>query len=237
MTTIIKAKELIIKGEENILELPENLKEQVSIYWNEQKRQHPGMFNGPVYSVLDMENNNGEITLECALSDYANYKYSEIHDLGEFACRNLYAGCLLKSCEGKYIVALNGAGSEFTGKIQFIGGAMDPEDKDEVTGKLDPLITAMRELEEEAGKEIRNSIKNVGETYLITNGRKYGIGTVLQSSMSADELTAALGRFKDSTHNNEIDNLVAFGKENKDELENYVNRQDIGVVEFLKEAL
>ena len=54
MTTIIKAKELIIKGAENILELPENLKEQVSIYWNEQKMQHPGMFNGPVYSVLDM---------------------------------------------------------------------------------------------------------------------------------------------------------------------------------------
>ncbi|MBO4911588.1 MAG: NUDIX domain-containing protein [Butyrivibrio sp.] len=237
MATIIKAKELIIKGEDDMLELPMDVREDIAAYWREQTKLYPGMFNGPVYSVLNMENNDGNVVFECALSDYANYKYSEAHDLGQFACRNLYAGCLLKTSDGKCIVSLNGVGSEFTGKIQFIGGAVDPEDRDEVTNHLDPLITAMRELEEEVGTQIRNSIEGVGETHIITNEKKFGILTILQSELTADELLAAFEHFKESTHNNEIDCLFAFGKDNKDELEEYENRQDIGVVEFLRSIL
>ena len=76
MATIIKAKELIIKGEDDMLELPMDVREDIAAYWREQTKLYPGMFNGPVYSVLNMENNDGNVVFECALSDYANYKYT-----------------------------------------------------------------------------------------------------------------------------------------------------------------
>ena len=87
MTKIIPIKELILK-EVGAREMPKDIEEGVQVYWNELITKYLGMFNGPLYSVISMENEDGIVTLTCEPSDYAHYKYSEIKDLGEYACRN-----------------------------------------------------------------------------------------------------------------------------------------------------
>lgn len=241
--TIIAIKELNIL-ERTSREIPAEIGEEVERYWADLLEKNPGMFNGPVYSVWHMENKDGKVALECELSDYAHYKYSEIHDLGEYACRNMYAGCILVSSDGKLLVSLNGKDSEFVGKIQIIGGAVDPNDR--IIGgsfnsedrwkrhPLSPTVAALRELEEETGEEIRKSITEIGKTYLVTNGKKYGIHTVAYSKLESKEVLSAFEYFKKETGNNEIDKLISFGKEDMEKLKKYDNNQDIGVVDLLK---
>ena len=243
MTRIIPIKKLNIK-EVKKRELPKHIEEGIQNYWNELIEKYPGMFNGALFSVISMENNNGVITLTCEPSNYAHYKYSEIKDLGEYACRSTYAGCILVSADKKLFVSLNGVGSEFVGKIQGIGGVMDPDDRitgsdiywddNAKSGNLSPVVTALRELEEEVGKEIRDSITDIGKSYIVTNDGKYGIPSVFYSSLDAEEIYNAFDSFKKETGNNEVDKLVSFGKEDMDELEKYESSQDIGIVDLLK---
>ncbi len=243
MTKIIPIKELMIK-EVEAREMPKDIEEGVQVYWNELLAKYPGMFNGPLYSVISMENEDGIVTLTCEPSDYAHYKYSEIKDLGEYACRSMYAGCILVSSDKKLFVSLNGVGSEFVGKIQGIGGVMDPDDRiiggvvqgdgSTEAGQLSPLVTAIRELEEEVGKEIRDSIKDIGKSYLVTNDGKFGIPSVFYSSLDSEGIYRAFDSFKKETGSNEVARLVSFGKDDMEELKKYEQFQDIGIVDLLK---
>ena len=83
MTKIIPIKELKIK-ETAARELPKDIEEGVQVYWNELTAKYPVMFNGALYSVINMENDDGTVTITCEPSDYAHYKYSEIKDPGEY---------------------------------------------------------------------------------------------------------------------------------------------------------
>ncbi|WP_026490043.1 hypothetical protein [Butyrivibrio sp. XBB1001] len=232
MTKIIPIKELKIK-EVEARELPKDIEEGVHVYWNELTAKYPGMFNGALYSVINMENDDGIVTITCEPSDYAHYKYSEIKDIGEYACRSMYAGCILVSSDKKLFVSLNGIGSEFVGKIQGIGGVMDPSDRI-IAGKLSPLVTAFRELEEEVGKEIRDSVTDIGKSYLVTNDNKYGFPFVFYSSLDSETIQHDFDSFKKETGSNEVDRLISFGKDDMAELEKYESRQDIGIVDLLK---
>ncbi len=242
MATIIPMKEISII-EEPTRELPEDIREGIQNYWNELLTKYPRMFNGPVYSAQQLTDDDGKITLTCELSDYAHYKYSEVKDLGEYACRNTYAGCIVVSSDGEFFVSLNGEGSEFVGKIQIIGGVIDPYDRiidgdihgdNSQPNKLSPVVTALRELEEEAGAEIRDSITDIGKSYLVTNGQKYGIHTVVYSNLDSEAIYSAFETFKKETGNNEIDKLVSFDKSAPEKLQKYESSQDLGVIDLMK---
>ena len=241
MDTIIPIKEISIV-EETPRELPRDIREGMQDYWNELLAKYPRMFNGPVYSAQQLTDDDGKITLKCELSNYAHYKYSEIRDLGEYACRNMYAGCIVVSSDNEFFVSLNGEGSEFVGKIQIIGGVIDPSDRiiggainedNSQQNKLSPIVTALRELEEEAGAKIRNSITDIGKSYLVTNGQKYGIHTVVYSDLDSEAIYSAFENFKKETGNNEIDKPVSFSKDDPQKLQKY-SSQDLGVVDLLK---
>ena len=243
MSMIIPLKEINMI-EVTSRELPEDMEKGIRDNWSTLLTRYPGMFNGPVFSTVKMENDEGKVTLKCELSDYAHYKYSEIRDLGEYACRNTYAGCIVVSNDNRFIVSLNGEGSEFVGKIQIIGGVIDPYDRiiggaihegdNGEVNKLSPVVTALRELEEEAGSEIRNSITDIGRSYLVTNGKKYGIHTVVYSDLDSASIYSAFDSFKKETGNNEIDKMISFSIDAMEELQKYVSSQDLEVVNLLR---
>lgn len=268
MTTIIKTKKIAVIDTGRRLYLPPEVDDRIKQNWNELLKDRPWLFNGPVFSTVQMENNDGDITLKCEHSDYANYQLEQTVDLMEYGCKNTYAGCLLVSTDNEIFVSLNGTGSENEGKIQFIGGVIDPEDryesdlqsaedsKDSQVAedskdlqvaaasrgelpevRLDPIVTAMRELGEETGTAIRDSIVSTGATYLITDGTKYGIQTIFRSSMSSKEILAAFDAFKNASDNTEIASIISFGKENIDEIKKFENRHDIGVIDLVADVI
>ena len=257
MATIIKTKKITVIDTGRRMYLPPEIDEEIKSNWNELLEKLPWLFNGPVFSTSKMENNDGEVTLYCEHSDYANYQYYQTKDLGEYGCKNTYAGCLLVSSDQRYFLSLNGNGSENKGKIQFIGGVIDPEDLYEGAAggesadasqgassegklpevRLDPIVTARRELGEEAGTAIRDSIVSTGDTYLITNGKKYGIQTIFRSSMGSKEILAAFEEFKRASGNEEIAGLISFAKDNVEELKEYADRHDIGVIDLVTDVI
>ncbi|MCR5556205.1 MAG: NUDIX hydrolase, partial [Butyrivibrio sp.] len=155
-----------------------------------------------------------------------------------------YAGCIVVSTDNKFFVSLNGKGSEFVGKIQIIGGVIDPDDRiiggaihegdNGEINKFSPVVTALRELEEEAGSEIRSSITDIGRSYMVTNGKKYGIHTVVYSDLDSKSIYSAFDSFKEETGNNEIDKLISFSKDALEELQKYGSSQDLEVVNLLR---
>lgn len=89
-------------------------------------------------------------------------------------------------------------------------------------------------MEEEAGSEIRNSITDIGNSYLVTNGKKYGIHTVVYSNLDSKAIYSAFDSFKKETGNNEIDKLISFSINDLEELQKYDTSQDLEVVNLLK---
>ena len=55
--------------------------------------------------------------------------------------------------------------------------------------------------------------------------------------MSSDEILAAFEAFKNSSDNTEIARIISFGKENIDELKEYSERHDIGVIDLLTDLI
>ena len=51
--------------------------------------------------------------------------------------------------------------------------------------------------------------------------------------MSSDEILEAFEAFKNSSDNAEIARIISFGKENIEELKEYLERHDIGVIDLL----
>lgn len=73
METIIPIKELNIT-EVPKRELTEEISRGIQDNWSRLLVSYPRMFNGPVYSTLNMTNDDGKVTLKCELSDYSHYK-------------------------------------------------------------------------------------------------------------------------------------------------------------------
>lgn len=202
--------------------------------WLKLTEHYPSIFNGPNYCVEQIELFDEQITLTCSRSSYAHYRCGRVFDLGEEVCRNPYGAAYLVTKDGYLVVALQGGDSENEGKIQGIGGGMSAEDFQEDKYILDPEITALRELEEEAGKDIRNSIYKIEPGFLITDGIKFGMAAICYSDLEKHEMENAFTKFQIESNNHELDSLSFWNKENLDELAQYEEKQDLGVAQLIR---
>ena len=215
-------------------ELSEDTRKLVEQEWDILSAQYPNIYNGITYCVDELELVDNQITLKCSRSTYSHYRCGGKHDLGKDACRNPYGGIILITKDGYLVVPLQGGDSENEGKLQAIGGGMSPEDSVNNTNILDPEITALRELEEEAGIEIRKSIYKTAPGYLITDGSKFGMIAWGYSEMSKAEMDKCLKAFQNESGNKELDRLLFWNKDNLNDLTQYETKQDLGVVQFIR---
>ena len=215
-------------------EVSENTKRLIEIEWKKLTEQYSNIFNGPNYCVDQVELVDEQIIHKCSRSSYSHYRCSRIHDLGKDICRNPYGAVYLVTRDGYLVIALQGGDSENVGKIQGIGGGMSAEDTQMGNNILNPENTALRELEEEAGKEIRNSINRTEPGYLITDGIKFGIVTLAYSNMGKNEMEKSFLLFKEESGNNELDRLLFWNKETLEDIVQYETKQDLGVVQLIR---
>lgn len=215
-------------------ELSEATRNLIEQEWQKLIELHPGVFNGPTYCVDQIEMSDEQITLICSHSAYDHYRCSRSFDLGEEVCRNPYGAAYLVTKDGYLVVALQGGDSENEGKLQGIGGGISAEDFNEDEHILNPELTALRELEEEAGKEIRESIYKTEPGFLITDGIKFGMATICYSDLKKNEMEKLLTSFQTESNNHELDRLSFWNKENLDELVQYEEKHDLGVVQLIR---
>ena len=153
-----------IKFKDEILELPKILKEQISIFWKQSKKDNPSLFNGELICVSEYKETNKLIEIICKRTSYANHLYDERIGLPkEYGCHNLVVGCLLETSDNYYVLGEMASNTSVPNCLQIPGGNADNTDiKEEI---VDILNTLIRECKEEVNINLQD--KNMVDRFEI----------------------------------------------------------------------
>lgn len=137
---------VILKDE--IIELPEELKEKIRENFENILKTGVNVWDGEVLCVSDCNLKENEVEIICKKSSYSHYLYGErIGCQKEYECKNLSAGCLIETIDGYYVVGELDDTTSYPGMLQTTGGGVDK--KDIKNGKIDIEQTIKREAIEE----------------------------------------------------------------------------------------
>ena len=137
-----------IKFKDEILELPKDIKEQISIFWKQSKKDNPNLFNGELICVSEYKETNKLIEITCKRTSYAHHLYDERVGLPkEYGCHNLVVGCLLETSDNYYIIGEMASNTSVPNCLQIPGGNVDNTDIKE--DRVDILNALIRECKEE----------------------------------------------------------------------------------------
>lgn len=166
------------------MNLPQNLREKIDIFWNEQVVKNPNLFNGEVWNVTKMEENKDDIILIIEKTDYAHYLYDERHGIEEkYACHNLSGGTYIITKDGYAVVGELDDTTSYPRMMQVSGGGID-EKVDLVNGEFDLIKTAKRELKEELNLELDNKeqIEKYNFEYIeVPEGKRHSYCVILKA--------------------------------------------------------
>lgn len=147
---------VIINYSKELIELPENKKKKIEEFWQAKVEKHPHFFRGDLVTASNVQRNEkGEIVIDCKRTDYAHFLYEKTNRSKENSCCSVWAGNLLETKDNKYILGRMTDKTSSPGRINLPGGSIDYL-IDVSDGKIDPKVTARRELEEEIGIDSSN---------------------------------------------------------------------------------
>ena len=153
-----------IKFKDEILELPKDIKEQISIFWKQSKKDNPSLFNGELICVSDYKKTNNAIEITCKRTHYLHHLYDERVGLfKEYGCHNLVVGCLLETSDNYYVIGEMARNTSVPNCLQIPGGNVDNTDIKEE--RVDILNALIRECKEEVNINLQD--KNIVESFEI----------------------------------------------------------------------
>lgn len=155
MVKDIEGASVKVKIEDELFELPKEVKEKIEEFWTKCKIENPNLWNGELMCVGECKKQENELLITCKKSNYAHYLYDERIGLSkELACASLVAGCLLETSDNYYIVGELAENTSFPHCMQISGGSADNNDiKD---GKIDIFSTIIRECQEELNINLKD---------------------------------------------------------------------------------
>ena len=141
-------KEIKILYEDTDIELPEEILNRIKENWKKIEQENGDLWNGKVICVSEFIENDERIEIHCKKSDYAHYLYDERIGLSqEYRCKNLSAGCILKTSDNYFIVGELDDLTSYPTMMQIPGGGID---KNDINGNVVHIIkTINRETLEE----------------------------------------------------------------------------------------
>lgn len=153
-----------IKFKDEILELPKDIKEQISIFWKQSKKDNPSLFNGELICVSEYKKTNNAIEITCKRTHYSHHLCDERVGLSkEYGCHNLVVGCLLETSDNYYVIGEMARNTSVPNCLQIPGGNVDNTDIKEE--RVDILNALIRECKEEVNINLQD--KNIVESFEI----------------------------------------------------------------------
>ena len=144
----IQDKKIQVVFNNEIIDLPIKLKEEINENFEKIKNTSINIQNGEVLCVSECNIGDDKVEIICKKSDYTHYLYGErIGCPRKYECKNLSAGCLLETIDGYYIVGELDNNTSYPTMLQVAGGNIDK--KDIINGKIDIEQTIKREALEE----------------------------------------------------------------------------------------
>lgn len=174
------------------MDLPKELKEKIKMFWQEQVKNNPNLFNGETWNVTKMEEKQDDIVLTIEKTDYAHYIYDERHGIDKkYACHNLASGVYIVTKDGYGVLGELDDSTSYPMCLQVSGGGID--NKDIVNNEFDLIKTAERELKEELNLELNNNeqISKYNFEYIeVPEGKRHAYCVILKAitTLTAKEL-------------------------------------------------
>lgn len=151
-----------IKFKDEILELPKDIKEQISIFWKQSKKDNPSLFNGELICVSGYKEVNSLIEITCKRTLYSHHLYDERVGLPKgYGCHNLVVGCLLETSDNYYVIGEMASNTSVPNCLQIPGGNVDNTDIKEE--RVDIFNALIRECKEEVNINLED--KNMIESF------------------------------------------------------------------------
>ena len=152
----IQDKKIQVVFNNEIIDLPIKLKEEINENFEKIKNTGINIWNGEVLCVSECNIGDDKVEIICKKSDYAHYLYGErIGCPRKYECKNLSAGCLLETIDGYYIVGELDNNTSYPTMLQVTGGNIDK--KDIINGKIDIEQTIKREALEELNIDLNDT--------------------------------------------------------------------------------
>lgn len=193
-------KKVRLKTIHKIMDLPNELKNEIKIFWQEQVKQNSNLFNGEVWNVTKMEEMQEEIIITLEKTDYAHYLYDERHGIDEkYACHNISGGVFLITKDGYGVLGELDNSTSYPMCLQVSGGGIDK--KDMFDNEFDIVKTAERELKEELDLDLKNKnqISEYNFEYIeIPEGKRHSYSIILKArtNLTANELEQHFKSYK-----------------------------------------
>lgn len=155
MVVRINKKIQIIKKKK--LNISDEIKNKIDVFWKEQVKRNPHLFNGEVWSVSNFEEVQDRIIITIQKTNYAHYLFDERVGLeGNNGCYNLNCGILLETKDGYYVIGEMADSTSYPRGLQISGGNLDQNDINP-DGKVDIINNVSRELKEELNIDLLDS--------------------------------------------------------------------------------
>ncbi len=226
-----------------MIKLPIDLKEQISIFWEQSKKDNPSLFNGELICVSEYKETNKLIEITCKRTSYAHHLYDERVGLPkEYGCHNLVVGCLLETSDNYYVIGEMASNTSVPNCLQIPGGNVDNTDIKEE--RVDILNALKRESREEVNIDLQD--KSLVESSAIKyislpneNSNAYLIITKVKLKMTKNEMIESYKEYlkylKDNNLEIEFANLHFINKKKaKDELNKLKNPKRSYLEELLE---
>lgn len=144
----IQNKNVKVVLEDDVIELPKELKRKIKENFENIVKTGVNVWDGEVLCVSDCNIKKDEVDIICKKSNYSHYLYGErIGCPKEYECKNLSAGCLIETIDGYYVIGELDDTTSYPGMLQTTGGGVDK--KDIKNGEIDIEQTIKREAVEE----------------------------------------------------------------------------------------
>lgn len=193
-------KKVKLKTIHKMMNLPEKLKNEIKLFWQEQVKDNPNLFNGETWNVTKMEELEDTILFTIEKTDYAHYIYDERHGIDpQYACHNIAGGVYLVTKDGYGVVGELDNSTSFPMCLQVSGGGIDK--KDIVENEFDIVKTAERELKEELNLDLddKSQISKYNFEYIeVPEGKRHAYCVILKAitNLTAKELDEHFKNYK-----------------------------------------
>ncbi len=163
LTFLKKAPKINYSGEKIIL--PEDIVSKIEKYWTELIESGKSFKRGDVFTISMIEEKEGEVSIEIALSDYAHYLATINGIIDEkYVCRVVHSSVMIETIDGELVFGEMGGSTALPGRIQCIGGGITREDLSDNGKIIDIEKNAANEMAEEVGLFVNNP-QQVSEFY------------------------------------------------------------------------
>ena len=165
-------------------------REAILAEFDEQKRAHPGYFNGEIQILLDHRLEGDRFVGHFARSDFASFVYWRAHGHQDETVRDCFGCAVVRSREGHIVLGVQAGGNLNSGRAYFPSGFIDPADVG-ADGRIDIDGSILREIVEETGVRAEALTRKSGYI-LVAAGMSIAIAAEYVSQLSAAALRAQM---------------------------------------------